>query len=202
MRRCCWSRSTRSAATGPRLIAVYEVEARHAADPEQKIALYRQIADGYEVGLDDPARAYEALGRALAEDPQHAEVQTAVERLARALDKLDDLVARYGRLVTGVSDPERKNALYHKIARLCEVDLGDDRQAAAAYGAALEVLAARSRRGQRARAALSARRRLRQPGAAAAAQGGDRRRRRREEGALLPGGAALRRGPRGSRRAR
>ena len=122
-----------------RLIGVYEVEARHAADPEQKIALYRQIADGYEVGLDDPGRAYEALARALAEDPQHAEVQTAVERLARALDKLDDLVARYGRLVTGVSDPERKNALYHKIARLCEVDLGDDQQAAAAYGAALEV---------------------------------------------------------------
>ena len=122
-----------------RLIGVYEVEARHATDPEQKIALYRQIADGYEVGLDDPGRAYEALARALGEDPQHAEVQTAVERLARALDKLDDLVARYGRLVTGLSDPERKNALYHKIARLCEVDLGDDRQAAAAYGAALEV---------------------------------------------------------------
>ncbi len=122
-----------------RLIGVYEVEARHAADPEQKIALYRQIADGYEVGLDDPGRAYEALGRALGEDPQNAEVQVAVERLARALDKLDDLVARYGRLVTGVSDPERKNALYHKIARLCEVDLGDDRQAAVAYGAALDV---------------------------------------------------------------
>ena len=64
--------------------------------PEQKIALLRQIADGYEVGLDDPAHAYEALGRALAEDPQNPEVQTAVERLARALDKLDDLVARYG----------------------------------------------------------------------------------------------------------
>src|SRR5262249_50666944 len=65
----------------PRLIGVYEVEARHASDPEQKIALLRQIADGHEVGLDDPANAYEALGRALAEDPQNPEVQTAVERL-------------------------------------------------------------------------------------------------------------------------
>ncbi len=60
-------------------------------------------------------------------------------------------------------------------------------------------LAAGSRGGQRARAALPARRRLREPGAAAPAQGGDRRRRRRKEGALLPRGAALRRGPRGSR---
>jgi tetratricopeptide (TPR) repeat protein len=123
----------------PRLIAVYEVEARHAVDPEQKIALLKRIAEGYEVGLDDPARAYDALGRALAEDPQNHEVQTGVERLARALRKLDDLTARYGRLVGTVADPERKNALYHKIAHLAEVDLGDDAQAAAAYVSALEV---------------------------------------------------------------
>lgn len=123
----------------PQLIAVYEVEARHAVDPEQKIALYKQIAEGYEIGLDDPARAYEALARALAEDPQNPDVQASVERLARALRKLDDLTARYGRLVASVADPERKNALYHKIARLAELELGDDAQAAAAYVAALDV---------------------------------------------------------------
>src|SRR5215471_18176400 len=111
----------------PSLIGVYEVEARHSVDPEDKI------------GLDDPAHAYEALARALAEDPQNAEVQQSVERLARALRRLDDLVARYGRLVQSVADPERKNALYHKIARLAEADLGDDGQAAAAYVAALDV---------------------------------------------------------------
>ena len=38
----------------PRLIGVYEVEARHTVDPEAKIALYKQIAEGYEIGLDDP----------------------------------------------------------------------------------------------------------------------------------------------------
>jgi tetratricopeptide (TPR) repeat protein len=123
----------------PRLIAVYEIQARHAVEPEQKIAYYKQIADGYEVGLDDPEHAYEALGWALREDPQNPEVQTAIERLARALGKLDDLVGRYGALVTSVGDPELKNALYHKIARLWEVDLGQDDQAAEAYAAALEV---------------------------------------------------------------
>ena len=123
----------------PRLIGVYEVEARHTVDPEAKIALYKQIAEGYEIGLDDPAHAYEALARALAEDPQNPEVQTSTERLARALRRLDDLVARYGPLVESVADPERKNALYHKIARLAEADLGDDGQAAAAYLAALDV---------------------------------------------------------------
>src|SRR5262249_4963703 len=33
----------------PQLIGVYEVEARHAVDPEQKIALYKRIAEGYEI---------------------------------------------------------------------------------------------------------------------------------------------------------
>src|SRR6185312_2353416 len=61
------------------------------------------------------------------------------ERLARALGRLDDLVGRYGQLVSNVADPERKNALYHKIARLAEGDLGDDQRAAEAYGAALDV---------------------------------------------------------------
>jgi tetratricopeptide (TPR) repeat protein len=123
----------------PSLIAVYEVEARHSVDPEQKIALLREIAEGYELGLDDPANAYEALVRALAEDPMHPEVQTSVERLARALNSLDNLVGRYAQLVDSIADPERKNALYHKIARLAEADLGDDARAASAYLAALDV---------------------------------------------------------------
>jgi tetratricopeptide (TPR) repeat protein len=122
-----------------RLIAVYEIEARHAVEPERKIAYYKEIADGYEVGLDDPEHAYEALGWALREDAQNREIQTSIERLARALGHLDDLVARYSELVSSVNDPELKNALYHKIARLWEVDLGQDDHAAAAYAAALEV---------------------------------------------------------------
>ena len=180
----------------PQLIAVYEVEARHAVDPEQKIALYKQIAEGYEVGLDDPARAYEALARALAEEPQNPDVQASVERLARALRKLDDLTARYGRLVASVADPERKNALYHKIARLAELELGDDAQAAAAYVAALDVWP-RDLDAANALEQLYLRRAdYPQPGEAAAAQGRDRRRHRRQEDAVFPRRAALRRGDR------
>jgi tetratricopeptide (TPR) repeat protein len=123
----------------PRLIGVFEIEARHAVDPETKIMLLRLIADGYEVGLDDPARAYEALGRALEEDPLNAEVQATIERLARALRQLPDLVARYQGLVGRVADLELKNALLHKVALVCEAELGDDVQAAAAYAAALDA---------------------------------------------------------------
>ncbi|MDB4980275.1 MAG: Tetratricopeptide 2 repeat protein [Myxococcales bacterium] len=123
----------------PHLIGVYEIEARHAVDPAEKINLLRLVADGHEVGMDDPVRAYEALGRALKEDPMHPEVQSTIERLARALGQFPDLTNRYGHLVGQVADPELKNALHHKIALLAEIELNDDAGAATAYAAALDV---------------------------------------------------------------
>ncbi len=122
----------------PNLVAVQEVIARHATTPEQKIAMLAQIAESYEIGLDDPDRAYDALARALAEDPLHPDIQSGIERLARVLGKLEDLVQRYAALVPGISDSESRNALHHKIARLWEVDLRRDAEAAEAYAAALE----------------------------------------------------------------
>jgi golgin subfamily B member 1 len=123
----------------PNLVAVQEVIARHAPTSEQKIAMLAQIAEAYELGLDDPERAYDALGRALREDPLHPDVQTQIERLARALGKLEDLVQRYLALVPGVTDGDLRNALQHKIAHLWEVDLRRDQEAAEAYAAALEA---------------------------------------------------------------
>ncbi|MEO8213020.1 MAG: hypothetical protein ABI560_07500, partial [Myxococcales bacterium] len=120
------------------LVAVQEVIARHASTPEQKIAMLSQIAEAYEIGLDDPERAYDALGRALREDPLQPEVQGGIERLARALGKLEDLVQRYVALVPAISDGDLRNALYHKIARLWENDLRRDKEAAEAYAAALD----------------------------------------------------------------
>ena len=179
----------------PRLIAVYEIEARHAVDPEQKIAFYKQIADGYEVGLDDPERALRGarLGAARGSaEPRGAGRDRAAG--ARAASKLDDLVGLYSSLVTSVPDAQLKNALYHKIARLYEVDLGIDEQAAEAYAAALDV-SPRDIDAANALEQLYLRRGdypnlvellLRKADIVGAP--------RSEEGALLQGGAALRRG--------
>ena len=80
----------------PRLIAVYEIEARHDVETEQKIDAYKQSDDVYEVGLDDPDHAYEALGWALREDPQNSEVQGSRSSGSRARSsKLADLVGLY-----------------------------------------------------------------------------------------------------------
>ena len=130
----------RSRGDYPNLVAVQEVMARHASTPEQKIAILRQISEAYELGLDDPEKAYDALARALGEDPLHPELQQQIERLARVLGKLEDLVHRYEALVSSVPDAELKNALYHKIAMLWEVDLRRDKEAAAAYAAAFDVV--------------------------------------------------------------
>ena len=169
------------------------------ADPEQKIALYRQIADGYEVGLDDPGRAYEALGRALgrgsAERRGADGRRTARPRARQA--------GRSGRPLWAARDRRLRSGAKERALSQDRAPLRGRPRRRSPGGRRLRrgagSVAARSRGGQRARAALSARRRLPEPGAAAAAQGGDRRRAGGEEGALLPGGAALRRGPRGSR---
>jgi len=121
------------------LVGVYEVQVRHAGSSSEKIALLRQIAEASEVGLDDPEKAYEAYGRALKERPLDEEVQGQAERLARVLGRLEDLVRRYGQLVGHVDEASEKNALYHKIAALWEVELGRDDQAAAAYASALDT---------------------------------------------------------------
>ena len=69
------------------LVRVLEIQARHTLDMRRKIDLLHEIATACEDGLDDPARAYEALGRALAEDPLDPETTRRLERLAKALGR-------------------------------------------------------------------------------------------------------------------
>lgn len=115
------------------LVRVLEIQSRHTPDMRRKIDLLQEIATAREDGLDDPAGAYEALGRALAEDPLDQETQTRSERLAKVLGQIDDLVARYRAAVTTVQSDETKNAVYHVIAALAERELGNAEIAAEAY---------------------------------------------------------------------
>lgn len=121
------------------LIRVQEIEVRHASDPRRKISLLQEIATAYEDGADSPERAYEALARALSQDPLELETQRRIERLARVLGKYEDLIGVYNRLVGSVEDPAAKTALYHRIAELAEREVQRDDWAAEAYHRALEV---------------------------------------------------------------
>ncbi len=119
------------------LVRVLEIQSRHTPDVRQKILLLHEIATAREDGMDDPAGAYEAIGRALAEDPLDHDTQTRAERLAKALGCVDDLVARYRAAVQTVQVDETKNAVYHVIATLAENDLGSAEIAAEAYQQAM-----------------------------------------------------------------
>jgi tetratricopeptide (TPR) repeat protein len=121
------------------LIIIHEVMVRHALDPRKKIALLQEIAASYEDGLDDPQQAYQALARALAENPLDEETQRRVERLARVLGHLPDLVTRYQSLVDTLSSDDLKNTLHHKIATIAEQELQRDDIAADAYVKALQT---------------------------------------------------------------
>jgi tetratricopeptide (TPR) repeat protein len=115
------------------LVAVYEIMVRHALDPARKIELLHQIGELYEVSGDDPDKAFETYGRALREDPGLADTQTALERLARILDRWEPLTALYGELAESVSDPELQVQLHMKVARIFDEQLGEHEKAAAAY---------------------------------------------------------------------
>jgi len=119
------------------LVRVLEIQSRHTPDTRRRIELLHEIATAREDGLDDPAGAYEALGRALAEDPLDQETETRIERLAKVLGRVNDLVARYRAAVATVQADETKNAVHHVIANLAENELGNAEIAAEAYQNAL-----------------------------------------------------------------
>jgi tetratricopeptide (TPR) repeat protein len=123
----------------PHLVGVLEIAARHTQEREHRIDLLQEIASAYEDGADDPARAYDALGRALVEDPINADTQQRIERLARVQGLYDDLVGRYETIAQTQTDDEVRRLLFHKIATLSEGALAEDDRAAKAYLAALDL---------------------------------------------------------------
>ncbi|MBI5482640.1 MAG: tetratricopeptide repeat protein [Deltaproteobacteria bacterium] len=115
------------------LVGVYEIMVRHAFDPTRKIELLHQIGELYEVGGDDADNAFATYARALREDPGLEATQTAIERLARILDRWEPLQALYAELGAAVSDMELQVVLHMKVARILEEQIGDDGRAAEAY---------------------------------------------------------------------
>ena len=180
--RSCSSRSTRSRGDWPRLDRA-STRSRRATplDPEQKIALLQ--ADRRRLRgrpRRSGARLRGARPRALAEDPHEPRGADGASSGSPArCGKLDDLVARYGRLVAGGRrSGAQERALSQDRAPLPRSTWATTQQAAAAYVAALDVWP-RDLEAANALEQLYLRgARLRQPGPAAAAQGGDRRRRR------------------------
>ena len=129
----------RATANWSQQIAVYEIMARHAFDPQRKIELLHGVAELYEIGGDDLAASFATYARAFREEPRSDNTQAQLERLARLLDGWRDLVGLYDGVIREVSDDELKVQLLTKLAQLHEHELSDDRSAVATYERILQV---------------------------------------------------------------
>lgn len=111
-----------------KLIGVLELQASEAMSPPEKWEKLHEAADVAEVGLEDPGRAFDLLGRALrdaAGEPHAQEVVEGLERLANATDRHDDLVLLYQDVVPDVLDGELQLHIMMYIASTAHQEIGD-----------------------------------------------------------------------------
>jgi tetratricopeptide (TPR) repeat protein len=122
-----------------RQIGVYEIMARHAFDPERKIALLHQIAELYEIGGERLDDAFDTYARAFREEPRSERTQGQLDRLAQTLDRWADLVRLYDSVIENLSDDDLKVQLLTKLAKVYEIEIGNDENAVATYERILKV---------------------------------------------------------------
>ncbi len=130
----------RAAGKDAEVAAVLEMRLRSQTDPVDRARTLRAIAQVAEGKLGDAGRAFDALLRALADEPHEQELHAELVRLAGTLGKgaweryADALSERAGALF----DASLASELFVRLGKVAEEQLGDDARAAKAYGAATE----------------------------------------------------------------
>ena len=126
---------------GDKLVRVLEIQAARASSPDRRIELLHRIAEIHETLLDQPAEAFEAMARALAEDPASGATREALERLARYLeDGAQRLAAVYEQQAERTEEPQLRAALLAEAARIREEQLEDHEAAIALQRKVAELL--------------------------------------------------------------
>jgi tetratricopeptide (TPR) repeat protein len=130
----------RAAGKDAEVADVLEMRLRSQTDAVDRARTLRSIAQVAEARLADPQRAFDALLRALAEEPADKELHAELNRLAGTLGQAawaryaDALSERAGALF----DAAVASELYVALGKVAEEHLNDDARAAKAYGAAAE----------------------------------------------------------------
>jgi tetratricopeptide (TPR) repeat protein len=120
------------------LASLLSLKVDASTDPLDRRDKLRRIAEVHEEGRNDRDAAFEALSRALAEDPTDAETADHLERLAAGLGSHGRLADVFESRASSVLDPMGARVLYARLARIAEEDLNDDRRAIGAYVRAAE----------------------------------------------------------------
>jgi tetratricopeptide (TPR) repeat protein len=122
------------------LAALVLAKAEAASDPHEKRDELRRLAEIHERGRGDQRKAFEALSRALAEDPGEESIADELERLSVSLGNDRELADALGSRATSALDPNVAQSLWVRLARIAEDRLGDDRRAIEAYSRAAEQI--------------------------------------------------------------
>lgn len=123
-----------------RLIAVHEVQVKHAGDPFQQVDLLHRIARLYEDALENHASAFDTYARALALDNGNEQTLQNLERLAMIVNRWPQVAALYDAELDKLTDnPDRLVELGLRTAQIFEVQLEDVDNAIGRYKRVTDV---------------------------------------------------------------
>jgi len=135
-----------------KLIGVHEVQVRRSDDPARRVELLHQIAQLHEDAAGDLNAAFSTMARALREDPANEATQQALDRIARATGRFQDLAQVFEALAGekvaaedadgSVESNQLASQLFMMSARVYELDLGNIDVAIGLYRKVLEIDAA------------------------------------------------------------
>jgi len=120
-----------------RLMALYEMQLGDETDPVRRVEILGKLADAAENGVGDLQAAFDALGRAIKEEPGNETVQGHLERLAMTLGQWQKLADLYVEVLGNVYEPELGKTLNKTVARIYEEALDEPEKAAQRYREAL-----------------------------------------------------------------
>ncbi|MCP4604920.1 MAG: tetratricopeptide repeat protein [Proteobacteria bacterium] len=128
----------RSIGEWKKLIDIYEIMIEEE-EATRKVELLHQISSLYETNGEEPEKAFQTLGRALAEDPADERTQEKLESLAHDLALHDDLAALYADTVDKMENPDLEAAYHYKIAQIYEEQVQNIGSAIEHYRQVLEI---------------------------------------------------------------
>ncbi len=130
-----------AAGEGEKLVRVLEIQAARASSPERRIELLHRIAEIQETLLDAPAAAFDALARALAEDPTSIPTREGLERLSRYMeDGAQRLATVFEQQAERIEEPGVRASLLVQAAAIQEEQLQDLERAIALQRQVAELL--------------------------------------------------------------
>ena len=108
-------------------------------EPEARTALLLRIGNAQEEMLADSDQAFVAYGEALREDPDHQPTLEALERVAGLADLWAPLVQLIEAELPNADGDAGMRALYLRVARIFEEELGDNAQAIERFQRVVEI---------------------------------------------------------------